>query len=438
MANKSTKQSWRPRTVGRKTVIATGVETVTSFSREIVATDTVSTGPNLHDWFQRIVDGRDATTSLTGTRYSYRSGIAEWRADSASPTVTENYFVQGDIWKNELSPPTTYDGALAAKALSECQIKFTKKVRSRTQGWAGGVFAGELVTTARMLASPARALHETLPDLVRRAKFLRKDSIRASTKSLRRALARNARDLWLTYSFGVKPLLGDIEDAAVAFDRLATGRSQRDKLVITSSSVASSLISGNPHATYAAHENFPTGFNSTLIRRDSVSARLRGRVLSRNPSGEMPAMVHLGLDISSVLPTGWELVPYSFLIDYFSNLGDVLDAWSIRFIEFAFLVQTLKSVGSRSFENTNCASINKAGTGRFYSVNVIRRPSARLIRVERKSVQPIFSPQVAVKLPGFPSTKWINMAALADSKTNVLSHTNVTTEIRKEWGRARR
>jgi len=35
-----------------------------------------------------------------------------------------------------------------------------------------------------------------------------------------------------------------------------------------------------------------------------------------------------GLDLDDIAPTMWELVPYSFVVDWFCNISDILAAWS--------------------------------------------------------------------------------------------------------------
>jgi hypothetical protein len=34
---------------------------------------------------------------------------------------------------------------------------------------------------------------------------------------------------------------------------------------------------------------------------------------------------HYGLNIQEFIPTVWELVPWSFFVDYFANIGDILE-----------------------------------------------------------------------------------------------------------------
>jgi len=50
-----------------------------------------------------------------------------------------------------------------------------------------------------------------------------------------------------------------------------------------------------------------------------------------------------GFQPSEFLPTAWELLPWSFLADYFSNIGDCLTAWSTVTdkVEVAYINRTI-------------------------------------------------------------------------------------------------
>jgi hypothetical protein len=58
----------------------------------------------------------------------------------------------------------------------------------------------------------------------------------------------------------------------------------------------------------------------------------------------------LGFSWESFVPTVWELVPYSFILDYFTNIGDVLSA--------GLLVQSHLAWGCASFGTTKTKEIS--------------------------------------------------------------------------------
>jgi hypothetical protein len=46
-------------------------------------------------------------------------------------------------------------------------------------------------------------------------------------------------------------------------------------------------------------------------------------------AGRAPIAQVLQLDLPHALPTVWDLLPYSFLVDYFTNVGDIIRAYSL-------------------------------------------------------------------------------------------------------------
>jgi hypothetical protein len=128
----------------------------------------------------------------------------------------------------------------------------------------------------------------------------------------------------------------------------------------------------------------------------------------------------LGFDPSSFLPTVWELIPYSFLIDYFTNIGDVIEGWSQLGINLAWCNRTTKKslvVKSSSFSNK---LISKQLTGLNYEA-VSFEPSLGVVEksvVSRAQFNGVRNPGLIFRMPSFGSQKWLNIAALVYGRNN--------------------
>jgi hypothetical protein len=112
--------------------------------------------------------------------------------------------------------------------------------------------------------------------------------------------------------------------------------------------------------------------------------------------------------------TVWNLLPWSFLSDYFVNIGDILEA---TFFDSSGITWTAKTTLSEISVVQGSLMPRKAPTGWSGS------GSGGSFKVRRKSMSrgtlQTFIPTLEVSLPGQPQ-QWINMAALAATHKSLL------------------
>jgi hypothetical protein len=121
----------------------------------------------------------------------------------------------------------------------------------------------------------------------------------------------------------------------------------------------------------------------------------------------------LGYDPASFLPTVWELIPYSFLIDYFTNIGEIIEGWSSLLTRLAWCNRTVR----RSYVRTLSSHADLSSIQKFNpSVNSVSFvPSEGVItksHVLREKFEGTRVPDFVLKVPGMGSLKWLNIAAL--------------------------
>lgn len=371
-------------------------------TRYVVSADGVNSvfyGPNNPNWKARIAAGQDATTSLYGTRYS----------------VPRNRPVEGS-WYNSFDPNYSRHGSgypqlhvvgfrspsatPLSKASSDAETNFTKDFRRKTQHWSGGVFLGELRETARFLRNPVKGLYELTRGLARNVR-----SIKTLKRVKPQAYASALSDTWLAYQFAAKPLARDANDAGKALRSLASGRNfDLIKIRGVGEDKEAEVLPWNVDFTGGVLEACETTLEH--ITKSEVTIRAAWRA-----GGEIPPTMQFGISKLDIIATAWELIPWSFLVDYFTNMGDVLDALNMRFVEFAWINQSIRNDQIVTLSDWRCPA-----TGPFSGSSQHVRGGALALRtrvVSRNIRDNSFSPRVYTKVPNADSLKWLNIAALA-------------------------
>jgi hypothetical protein len=209
-----------------------------------------------------------------------------------------------------------------AIAEARAYANLMKQIRAMQVQVSGPTFIGELRQTLHMLKHPAdklvRGFREYLGALRKRKRSRRHDD----------QWINEVGGLWLEYSFGWQPLLHDIEDAYKAYRRI--GEAPRGQKLSTG---AESLFDRNSECFQGdlgwlnSIYNLGNGLgykSATDWFIEKHTVRYRAAI---SASARMTTWNNVGLfgfRLDEFVPTAWELLPWSFLIDYFTNIGDLL------------------------------------------------------------------------------------------------------------------
>jgi hypothetical protein len=133
--------------------------------------------------------------------------------------------------------------------------------------------------------------------------------------------SKYASDIWLSYSFGVSPLISDARDIARSIDDYLTrsGHSAR----LTGYAALESLIVGTPTlTTVSTSHSVKTIAHAFAKWSVKYTGGFDFTVLAGN---NYDILTHLGLNASNLPALGWELTPYSWVADYFATAGAYMD-----------------------------------------------------------------------------------------------------------------
>jgi len=292
--------------------------------------------------WRKIIKQRDsATTWMSVSGLSYKGGqigsmAVDWELDPDWGKQTYQSFAVGHFVDPADCIPGDLDWTSYDDVVNQALMKFITRARSVQGSFQGGVFLGELRETIHQIRHPAGAIRSLLSDYLgavkkRSGKVARLNGRVVSNGSIgeRSRVARNTlqsmiSDTWLEFQFGVKPLVNDVIDAAQALARYNID------------DFPSKVVTGKSRYSQELGDNFitrslGTGQLVTRIRKtSSVQVKIYGCVKVQCSAGASHAAALAGLTWRDFAPTVWELIPYSFLVDYFTNVGAIVEAASFN------------------------------------------------------------------------------------------------------------
>lgn len=382
---------------------------VTYYSTPYTWTD-FTDGVSVSNWQRRIKLGQNATSHRTGeiVRITARPGSAVFNyrttATCSGIRIRERTgYLLKDMGIPGFPPPSE-----ETTAENQARERFYSAYRSKQTAFTGGVFAGELSKTIKMLRNPAHALRksvqQTMDTIVKNQRRWGQRKAKAYKRN------RAIRDTWLEHSYGWTPLINDVKSGYEAISKYGNRRPPR---VIVKG--IGEVLTESYDRTAVSYSAGKLGYR--VASRDTLTTfvRYKGAIRMSVDKGPLADMRYWGFSPSDIVPTIWELVPYSFLIDYFTNIGKVIDAVSMPTVHLSWGVRTLRRSAIRQSvdaESTNdyrgVVSINDD----FFLPGNWRSERTAFVRSPVDSV-PI--PDLRFKLPN-STTQWLNIGALVRLK----------------------
>lgn len=295
-----------------------------SDSKQVVFVRTRN-GANCPDWKGKIARGENATTAMTAVYddgwskpskgqfiADYKNGPPPHHYERIIPRFDATFYSAQSTGRGPRGATMDVTPTVNAAAAS-----FYKKLRAQQVVMSGPTFLGEAREALHMLRRPGEAFYKDSKGLL--------DAYRNLKREDPKGWMKRASGLWLEKTFGWQPLINDAKDAAKALRSLGKDRNARVSAgAQRSADMTSTLPTGDNKSNFI--DIVSTYWSSTCRLTEKTTVRFRSGIRAQ---AELPQWTNwdaFGFTPSEFLPTAWELLPWSFLADYFTNIGDMIAA----------------------------------------------------------------------------------------------------------------
>lgn len=376
-------------------------------------TDTITKEGPLRGWRRLIRERRSATTPLSGTKYyvsgSPNGGTILYQRSRVVAGVKE---VVGSESTGLVAgtPSMAVFGSVSlsqTRANNQALNQIVSDIASAKREVQSLVCAGELGETLRFVRQKSQTLHNGfwsyLDELKKRSRGIRRG------RFVREMIA----EAWLERQFVIVPLVKDIQAAARAAARIAINHQPSVRV----------FGRGYDDRTLALTGHTVQVLNHWTLRKAAyqhqiIKVRYSGSVSAPKVSayGNMEV---LGITPGEVLGSVWELIPWSFVVDYFTNVQEVLE--SLRFhstdLDWCEKGTFTSQVASCSDVGLTPASVG-GWTLDWARVDPGTKLKLKKVSVTRANYLGNFTPSLEFEIPGL-SLKWLNLLALNQARRQV-------------------
>jgi len=294
-----------------------------------------------------------------------------------------------------------------ARAISS----FVNKAKSEISSFESGQDIAEIHQTLESIIHPMNSLRQHVLSYFSSLKKVKNKYKKAV--SLKKALA----DTYLEWTFGWSPLAFDIADGIVGLSRKR---------------FSSVPIEGSGKETYAG--SWLSGATSVVDGAYGWKRQIRSQYQYKykgvvNPyySKQPRVLQELQLLPEDFLPTAWDLLPYSFVSDYFTNIGDIIRSYSFPSASIRWVNQTrrdtTRTIVHYARDLDNLANVLSPLSNWRWSNDVSGSNfDVEYVTFIRSAVGPgtLIAPLV-LNIPPLSSKPWENIAALLTGNARRLS-----------------
>lgn len=378
-----------------------GPQKVSDVAPPINFVNSVLYGPNVPGYRERLAHGDSATTVLESRRLHFGRGVygSSITITGADPLTYTSF--RGGVYTGGwpgVFGPAAVTTAVDAEADKIATSRLLKSIIDSRRKFYGASFIAEFRETVESFMHPFRTFYKGSYDISMKLRHIYK------ADAGRRDVFRKMGDAWLGWKFAVAPTVNDLNELS---DAVNGGFHTTQTLPIkgfgrrTDMSVTPNRVLGLP-SWYAR-----PSICCTQVSKTDFTVRYKGAL--RNEPNANVNLQRFGLD-SIDLPGGvWEGTPWSWLVDYFLNVGEMIDAMRLWTMSPAWLNRTVRNANTI---NASDYYVQKEHDRKFFFVSGPKYYSLATYTLRQPKLD-IPSPQFHFQLPSF--MQGLNLAAVGQS-----------------------
>lgn len=387
-------------------------------------------------WRDQVRRGVDATTSMTAAKH--RVSAKRFALSIIVQHVTSSY--PNNWYERRWDGYPSYGlpslVAVPSDVLSRARNlairKFLAHAEAVRTSVEGGQLLGEWKETVQAITNPLGALRRFTINHVLGAKkrlgrykrlrgFLNGDGRRPGSGKRPRhpagevpgAAAKALADTYLEFVFGWIPLVKDINAAVVG---LLDRYDQPDRVIIKGHQLIQYEYSTTmEHVTTYSN----VSVDRTLQTFSEIDYRFRASIKTGAVNGVRSVSNTLGLIPSRFLPTFWELIPYSFVVDYFVNVGDIIASYAFQRSSIEWGARTVRQRSVNKYGDPVCRLEDPYPYALFRPIRMGATGGGATVENYTVSRVPIYidnlMPDLDIHLP-YSQKAWYNIGAILTQK----------------------
>lgn len=365
-------------------------------------------------WKDLIRAGTNATTIASGNQISVDPGFTDNFVMLRSKSQPYTFLSSG---LTGIPPLYGFDTNLVSAPASLVTSVTNRAIRKFLDSCDGarssvelGQDLGEIRETIHGIIHPLQTLREfTFSHLSRVLKL-------SQTVKHKASLTKAVADTWLEYRFGWRPLALDIGQAYHDlvnnnhFNIQPVSGGAFDTFPISITKGVSTINGGY----------FNLRFNRAVTGGYSVS--FKGGIRTGQSNGRIGFQQNMQLDLPHFVPTIWDLIPYTWIVDYFTNAGDIIRALCFQTQNLSWGKMTTRLTNSYSYDTDILYNFDFGSYDLIYSAPSSDNSSASIVSFHRTPVYPDdLVPRAQFTLPIGSLRPWENLTALFAGRQSEVS-----------------